>query len=94
MALEKNDLKSIKKIVDESVGKTENNLRSEFKTDLNKEIGSLRLDMNQGLENMDKKMDSNQKVVLQKIDEIRKMESEDIQAIYTDITKIKKRLPV
>ena len=90
MALDKKDLVSIKKIVDSSAV----NIKEEVKADLNREIGSFRLDTNRRFENMDKKMDANQKVVLEKIDEIRKMESEDIQVIYDDISKIKKRLPV
>jgi len=82
------------------VGRIETNLEKKIvesaettRAELRKEIGISRLETNQKFEAMDKKMDANQKVVLQKFDEFRKMESEDIQVIYDDIAKIKKRLP-
>ena len=78
MALTKKDKKDIGEIVEVKVSK---------------EIGFLRLEMNQRFDQTDKKIDGNHKEVLEKIDQIRKMESEDITVIYEDIAKIKKRLP-
>lgn len=78
MALTKNDKKDIGEIVEVKVSK---------------EIGSLRLEMNQRFDQTDKKIDDNHKEVLVKIDEIRKMESEDVQALAADIEMIKGKLP-
>jgi hypothetical protein len=86
MALEKSDFDQIEKIVEKSAEKT--------KVELRKEIGLSRLDMNQRFDKMDKKIDGVESNLLGKFDEFMKMESEDIQAIYGDIGKIKKRLPV
>ena len=80
MALDKKDLKSIEKIVDKRAGKAE----TKFRGELHQEIGFVCLEMNQRFEKMDKKMDNNQKVILEKI--------EDIQVVYQDVEAIKKKL--
>lgn len=93
MALDKKDFdqigKRVKKIVDSSAV----NIKEEVKADLNREIGSLRLDMNQRFDATDKKIDKVEYKILGKIGEIKKMESEDIAVVYDDIAMIKKRLP-
>ena len=81
MALSNNDLKEIKNIVGESV-----------KVEIHREIGPFRLEVNQRFEVVKNKIDNNHKVVLQKIDEIRRMESEYIQAVSLDVETVKKKL--
>lgn len=78
MALTQNDLEKIGEVVEIKVSK---------------EIGLLRLKMNQRFDDTGKIISSVEARILSKIEEIKTMESEDIQAIYSDIAKIKKRLP-
>lgn len=61
-------------------------------TKVTKEIGFLRLEMNQRFDKTDQKIDDVENNLLVKIEEIKKMESEDIQAVADDITKIKKKI--
>ena len=61
---------------------------------VSKEIGLLRLEMNQRFDETNNRVSGVEINILKKIEEIKTMESEDIQAIYADIAKIKKRLPV
>ncbi len=77
MALNDKDLKKIGEVV---------------KTKVTKEIGFLRLEMNQRFDKTDEKMGSNHKEVLEKIEEIKKMESEDIQAVADDVAKLEKKI--
>jgi hypothetical protein len=97
MALTQKDKKDIGEIIDGKIKDNNKTLRSKIGEDtkktVNTEIGLLRLEMNQRFNQTDKKIDGNHKELLEKIDQIRKMESEDIQAVYVDIEKIKKRLP-
>lgn len=82
------------------LGRFETNLEKKIvesaeatKVELRKEIGLSRLEMNQRFDKTDKKIDGVESNLLGKIDEIKKMESEDIAVVYDDIAKIKKRLP-
>lgn len=86
MTLDKNDLKEIKKIVD----------GTEKRLDLkiNKEIGLLRLEINERFEETNEKMDVNQDILLEKIDQIKQMENEDILAISKDVAILKKKVLV
>lgn len=97
MALENNDLQLIGVVVDRKIKENNKKLRAEIRNDtqviVNKEVGQLRLDFNQRMDVMDKKNDEGHKAILGKIDEIKKMKSEDVQALAEDIEMIKKRLP-
>jgi len=77
VALDDKDLKKIGEVVEVKI---------------TKEIGFLRLEMNQRFDQTDQKIDSNHKEVLGKIGEIKKMETEDIQALSGDIVAIKKKI--
>ncbi|MBM2820737.1 MAG: hypothetical protein HW405_497 [Candidatus Berkelbacteria bacterium] len=61
-------------------------------TKITKEIGFLRLEMNQRFDKTDQKIDDVHKDLSKKIEEVNKMENEDIQALATDIVKIKKKI--
>lgn len=84
MALSNKDINKISGIVEEKV--------SSLDTKITKEFGFLRLEMNQRFDATDKKIDNNHQEILDKIEEIKKMENEDIQALAFDIGKIKKKI--
>lgn len=105
MALTKKDLENIGKVVDEKISANNTTLKKEIADDtkkivvsetkriVNTEIGLLRLEMNQRFDEAHQENQQEHRAILGKIEEIKTMESEDIQAIYVDIAKIKKRLP-
>lgn len=84
MALSDKDLNKINKVVKTQV--------SGLETKVTKEFGLLRLEMNQRFDKTDQKINDVENNILVKIEEIKKMESEDIQALAGDITKIKKKI--
>lgn len=59
---------------------------------VSKEIGLLRLEMNQRFDQTNYKIDKVEGNILGKIEEIKKMETEDIQALAGDIVTIKKKI--
>lgn len=58
---------------------------------VSKEIGLLRLEMNQRFDGTNQKIDNVEGNILGKIEEIKKMETEDIQALANDVVKIRKK---
>ena len=84
MALDKKDKEDIGEIVETKI--------SGLETKVTKEFGLLRLEMNQRFDQTDQKIDSVEGNILDKIEEIKKMETEDIQALSGDITAIKKKI--
>jgi len=79
MALTKKDLEKIGEVVDEKV---------------TREIGSLRLEMNQRFDMADEKNTKEHQEILEKIEQVKQMETEDIEVLYTDVVKIKKKVGI
>jgi len=76
MALNNKDINKIGEIVEVKVSK---------------EIGFLRLEMNHRFDQADTKNEKAHQEI-KKIEEVKQMESEDIQALAGDIVKIKKKI--
>jgi len=72
--------------------KDKNDIGEIFETKITKEIGFLRLEMNQRFDKTDKKIDNVHLDLSKKIEEVKKMGSEDIIAVANDVAKIKKKL--
>jgi len=85
MALDDKDVNKIGEIVEGKVGEI-------VEVKVSKEIGLLRLEMNQRFDQTDKKIDTSHHELLDKIGEIKTMETEDIQALTDDVVKIKKKI--
>lgn len=79
MALSDNDLQKIGEIVEVKI---------------TKEIGSLRLEMNQRFDEADVKNTREHQEIIQKIEQVKQMETEDVQILYTDVDRLKKKLAV
>jgi len=77
MALNNKDINKIGEIVEVKVSK---------------EIGFLRLEMNHRFDQADTKNEKAHQEIIKKIEEVKQMESEDIQALAGDIVKIKKKI--
>lgn len=86
MALSSKDLDRIGEVVDSKI--------NDLRIDMNKGFGLLRLEMNQRFDNMDQKIENVNQELKQEIRDINQMESEDIQMIYADITKIKRKVGI
>ena len=85
MSLTKKDKEDIGQIVETKVSGLESKVTKEF--------GLLRLGMNQRFDEAKAENETAHQHILGKIEEIKQMESEDIEAVYVDLKKIKKRLP-
>lgn len=61
-------------------------------TKITREIGSLRLEMNQRFDQTDQKIESVRIELKEEIQQIKQMETEDIQAISADVMVLKKKV--
>lgn len=61
---------------------------------VNKEIGSLRLEMNQRFDQADSKNTKEHQEIIQKIEQVKQMETEDVQAIAADVMILKKKMAI
>lgn len=84
MVLSDNDLEKIGKIVDDKVSGLEMKMTREF--------GSLRLEMNQRFDEADVKNTREHQKIIQKIEQVKQMETEDVEAIATDVLMLKKKI--
>ena len=84
MALSDKDINKIGEIVEVKV--------TGLETKITKEFGLLRLEMNQRFDEADTKNEKAHQQLLTKIEEVKQMETEDIQALSIDIVKIKKKI--
>ncbi len=84
MAISKKEFEKIGEIVDSKISGLDKKVTTQF--------GLLRLEMNQRFDRTDQKIDKVEKNLLVKIDEVKQIENEDIQALAKDITKIKKKI--
>lgn len=87
MALTKQDKEDIGQIIKEQVTEI-------VDTKVTKEIGFLRLGMNQRFDQADSKNTKEHQEILQKIEQVKQMETEDIQVLYTDVARLKKKMAV
>lgn len=83
MALTKKDKQDIGQIVEEIVD-----------TKLTREIGSLRLEMNQRFDEASIENKSEHQEIIQKIEQIKQMETEDVQVLYRDVARLKKKIAI
>jgi len=81
MALSDRDLKKIAEVVEVKV--------SGLETKVTKEFGFLRLEMNQRFDETNQRITNIEGTILDKIEEIKQMETEDIQALSEDINMVK-----
>ncbi|MEI6040326.1 MAG: hypothetical protein WCP93_03185 [Candidatus Berkelbacteria bacterium] len=102
MPLSDKDLEKIGQIVDEKINKAIDTkvpvmIAGEIgslRTEMNQGFGSLRLEINQRFDDVCQEMSSNHREVLEKIEEVKQMETEDIQVIYKDVALLKKKMAV
>ncbi len=83
-----------KKTMNSEIGKLRSEIADDTKKTVHTEISLLRLEMNQRFDATDKKIDTVHKDLSDKIDQVITMETEDIQMIYSDISKIKKHIAI
>lgn len=83
MALTKQDKKDITQIVNDVVD-----------VKVTKEIGFLRLEMNQRFDDTNQKIDNVEGNILTKVEEIKTMENQDILALNDDVVRIKKKVGI
>jgi len=74
------------------VGEIVNKKITDSDTKIMKEMGLFRLEMNQRFDKTDERIDTVHSDLINKIDEVKKMENEDIQMLSKDIVKIKKKI--
>lgn len=79
MALSDKDLNKIGEIVDQKI---------------TREIGSLKLEMNQRFDQADSKNTKEHQEIIQKIEQVKQMETEDIQVLYRDVERLKKKVAI
>lgn len=84
MALSDKDISKIGEIVEIKV--------SGLETKVTREFGLLRLEMNQRFDETNQRITNVEGNILGKIEEIKQMETEDIQALSDDILTIKKKI--
>jgi len=63
-------------------------------TIVNKEIGSLRLEMNQRFDETRVENTKEHQEIIEKIDQIKQMETEDIEVLYADVARLKKKVAI
>lgn len=91
MSLTKKDLQDIGQIVDEKINTA---IDTKVPVMIAREIGSLRLEMNQRFDKTDQKIDDVETRLTEKIEQVKQMETEDIQVIYKDVALLKKKMAV
>jgi len=84
VALSDKDISKIGEIVEIKV--------SGLETKVTREFGLLRLEMNQRFDETNQRITNVEGNILGKIEEIKQMETEDIQALSDDILTIKKKI--
>ena len=89
MVLSDKDLNKIGGLIDEKIGKA---IDGKIQPMFTKEIGLLRLEMNQRFDEAREENKKEHQEIIEKVEQVRQMETEDIQMVYTDITKIKKKI--
>lgn len=97
MALTKKDLENIGKVIDERIDAKvpaiiDAKVPQMIESTITREIGLLRLEMNQRFDEASIENKNEHQEILQKIKDINQMETEDIQVVYEDIRKIKKKI--
>lgn len=63
-------------------------------TKMNQEFGLLRLEMNQRFDEASMENKSEHREIIQKIEEVKQMETEDVQVLYKDVAFLKKKIAV
>lgn len=91
MALTKKDLQDIGQIVDEKINGA---IDTKVPVMISKEIGLLRLEMNQRFDKTDQKVEDVRCELKQEIREVKQMETEDIEVLYRDVAMLKKKIAV
>jgi len=91
MALTKKDLQEIGKVVDEKINTA---IDAKVPVMISKEIGLLRLEMNQRFDLADAKNTKEHQEIISKIEEVKQMETEDIEVLYADVAKVKRKVGI
>jgi len=91
MALTKKDLQEIGKVVDEKIGTA---IDDKVQPMITQEIGLLRLEMNQRFDEAREENKKEHQKIIEKVDQVKQMETEDIEVLYADVAKVKRKVGI